>query len=139
MARFVKLTDVFGHGPEWVNLDVVKAMTRKPAVDNDYQGRAPERTELWYGGFGDDREFVAVVETPEQIVALGDPEHACPNPDRCAYDEYLGRGDGSGDLSHRAFHAAVSEAEQHISPCQITERTGRLCQTCAHYEERLRA
>lgn len=72
--KFVKLTNVFRQTPEWVNLDLVKTIQRLPAVDNDFHGRAPERTELWYGGYGDDNEGVCVVETPEEIIAAGNGE-----------------------------------------------------------------
>lgn len=140
MATFIQLTRARNPVPVWVNLDLVKEITRQPAVDNDYQGRAPERTELWFGGYGDDKEFISVAETPEQILATADPENACEGggPSRCGYYDYLGAGTGSGDLSHPAWHAAAEEARRHMQSCMRIERTG-LCQTCVRHEERLRA
>lgn len=139
MSRFVKLTNAFRPTPVWVNLDIAKEITRLPAVDNDRQGRAPERTEIWFGGYGDDREASSVVETPEQILAAGDPENACPNPERCSYPEYLAyRKDGQDDLGHGVYHAAEKLAEQHAQSCRVYE-SGRDCPACQRHEERLRA
>lgn len=70
MATFVKLTNAFSKTPVWVNLDLVREMVRQPAVDNDHQGRAPERTALSFDSAGNrDRwDVTHVAETPEQIL-----------------------------------------------------------------------
>lgn len=137
MPTFVKLTRVLQKCPVWVNLDRVGMIERLPAVDNEYAGRAPERTELWFRGYGDDRESVAVVETPEQILAQGDPENACPDPGLCVYvSQYLAR--GPADLTHAGFHAAEAAGANHIRNCTFTERTHRFCEICIDHERRVR-
>jgi len=68
MATFIRLTNAFNPAKQvLVNLDRVQSAERFPAVDNDYQGRAPERTVLWFRGYGDDREAESVVETLDEI------------------------------------------------------------------------
>lgn len=136
--KFVKLTNVYRQRPEWVNLDLVKTMARLAAVDNDFQGRAPERTSLWFRGYGDDKEGVDVVETPEQILALGDPENACPDPPGACgyYTHYLAY--GGPDLTHAGYHAACALFDRHARECRSMEMRG-ICQTCADGEKRIRA
>jgi hypothetical protein len=138
MSQFVKLTDAFRQTPEWVNLDRVKTITRRPAVDNDYQGKAPEWTELWFGRWGDDKEYSCVVETPEQIQALSGAEPPCPDPPgECGYyTHYLAY--GGPDLTHAGFHAAVTIHERHSIACKIYE-SGRDCSVCTSGERRVRA
>lgn len=137
MAKFVKLTNAFSERPTWVNVELVKQITRQPAVDNDYHGRAPERTELWFGGYGDEREYADVAETPEQILASADPENACLDPDRCSYvSHYLAY--GGPDLTHGGYHAAEKLAEQHMTSCTLMARLGS-CPSCETHEKRLRA
>jgi hypothetical protein len=52
-----------------VNLDQVKTIQRLPAhPGSDTRSGLPERTQLWFGGYGPDvSEQVFVTETPDEI------------------------------------------------------------------------
>lgn len=141
MPRFVKLTRAFSpNGPIWVNLDLVREMTRQAAVDDDYQGKAPERTCLSFDSTGnrDNWDVTDVAETPDEILAKGNPENACPDPPgECGYyTHYLAY--GGPDLTHVGYHAAEKLAETHLASCRLMETRGE-CSACTRHEERLRS
>lgn len=144
--KFVKLTSVTGGAsqerPTFVNLELVQWMERRPASSaSTYSPEMPERTMLWFRTATDtpfdgwDRK--EVLETPEQILALGDPESACLEPENCSYvSHYLAY--GGPDLTHAGYHAAEKLGERHMVNCRLMERTGS-CASCAEWERRLRA
>lgn len=72
MSRFVQVTSAYGSSPVWVNMDLVREMTREAAVDNDCQGRSPERTRLSFDRSGnrDNWDVTYALETPEAILGL---------------------------------------------------------------------
>lgn len=90
MATFLKLTET-NNQPVWVNLDRVNQMSRLPAYEGDVHGwiddkgdvqeqligARPERTRLLFGITShDDDDFVECLETPDDILAVLDPENA---------------------------------------------------------------
>lgn len=140
MATFVKLTHIRTEQPGWVNLALVQCMKRLgPSRATTYSPDLPERTLLVFGPPTDGDPFsnsVEVLETPDEIVALLDPDR-CPDPSHCSYtNHYLAY--GGPDLTHAGFHAAERIAQQHMASCRVYE-SGRVCQTCQRHEERLRA
>lgn len=79
MAGFVKLTRAAKPGGEvWVNLDRVLWMRRFGASGPTvYSPALPDHTRMYLGGSTDDEplgDHQEVLETPEQILALADPD-----------------------------------------------------------------
>ena len=144
MATFVKLTRANKAAQTvWVNLDTVRRMERQPGHESsDMYSARPDRTVIWFSQDGpsvDDWDVVEVNEEPDQILALSDPENACPDPSNCGYSNYLAyRKDGETDLSHGGYHGAIRISEQHGATCKVYE-SGKVCPTCLRNEVRVRA
>lgn len=142
MSKFVRLTYARSEQPGWVNLDLVQCMRRMaPSRATTYSPDLPERTLVVFGPPDDGDPFsnsVEVIETPERILAIADPENACPDPPGACgyYTHYLAY--GGPDLTHAGFHAAVAIHERHATTCGVSE-SGRVCSVCTAGESRIRA
>lgn len=124
LARGLHYTDA-----RYVHLNSDRIEAWEPRLDH------PEVTEVTLASGA--RYLVDI--TADELAKALDPEGACPEPGRCGYSEYLAyRQEGQTDLSHGAYHAAVTLAEQHGRSCRVYE-SGRVCETCRRHEQRLRA
>ena len=78
---------------------------------------------------------------PHDLAELLDPDHNCleGGPEHCGYDAYLGstRRDESPDLSHTAYHAAMTAASEHMAECKGYATRG-YCHICVGHENLLR-